>query len=641
MRAESGRPALAWTALALAVPLSGAAMLLAVQFLTGDIGNALVFRHAAHGQPWPLRLAGLWASDQGTLLLLALLLSWAGVSWCRRDGWAGPGALLLALCLALGAVAWNPFEATPAEALVGPAPRHNSHLANPWMLIHPPLTLAALALLLAPAGAALEALFRPDARSWSPLDGGGSRIAWIVLSASLASGMWWAYQDVSFGQFWHWDPVQTAIFAVWLVLTAQLHAAPAHGRFVLARPLLALAAAILALVAMTVVRLPQLASSHRYVGDTSAPLLAGMALVLTLAGVAALIRRPATPAGRRDMLDAAIVLMLLCAAIALAHLGHALLAEASRLPRPDRLKPFLDMLLRWATPAEAEELRRAFARWEPDPVAINAWLLPPAIALFLAGGHVLLPWGQRRAASLTALAAVALTVILDPVSGAFEGGGSTAAGTLDQLDHIGGLWAALAYFGLASLVRLATALREGEARPALVGGLHLGLAVALASFLAATVFDRVAQQSFRWPDQAGAPLRLPDGQSIAVSPDDAGLRVTWRLDRDGVEIERSEGAIHILDPAPVPAGLKGAQRLACEILDYRYARQVSATRAVDPFIHRGLWRDVQVWIPAVDDTLSTGLPVVVRTFPLVSWLWGGLGLALLSAAGLALQGRPR
>lgn len=640
MRADAGRK----IALPLAVILTGATFALVVQFLTGDSGNALVFRHAAAGQPWPLRLAGMWASDQGTLLLMALMLAWTGVSWSRRPGWAGRGAVALALCFALGAVAWNPFEATAAEALAGPAPRHNSHLANPWMAIHPPLTLAALALILAPAGGALEALLRPETRSWSPLDGPTARIAWIVLSASLASGMWWAYQDVSFGQFWHWDPVQAAIFAVWLVLTAQLHAAPAHGRgdrFVLARPLLGLAAAILALVAMTVVRLPLLASSHRYVGDTSAPLLAGLALALTLAGAAALTRRPATPAGRRDMLDAAIVLMLLCAAVALTHLGHALLAEMLRLPRPDRLKPYLDMLLRWATPAEAEWLRQSFARWEPDPVAINAWLLLPVTALALAGGHVLLPWRRRRAATLAALAAVVLAIVLDPVAAAFEGSGSTAAGTLDQLGRIGGLWAALAYLGLAALARLVTSLGQGEARAGLTGALHLGLAVAVAAFLAATLFDRMAQQTLDWPGQASTPLALPDGQSIAVSPDESGLRVRWRLERDGTEIERSEGAVHILDPAPVPAGQKGSQRLVCEILDYRYARQVSGgLRAIDPFIHRGLWRDIQVWIPALDDTLPGGVPVVVKTFPLVSWMWGGIGLALLSAACLLPRRRP-
>ena len=39
----------------------------------------------------------------------------------------------------------------------------------------------------------------------------------------------------------------------------------------------------------------------------------------------------------------------------------------------------------------------------------------------------------------------------------------------------------------------------------------------------------------------------------------------------------------------------------CEILDYRYARYVSdSDQMIHPFIHRGAWRDVQVWLPAIE-----------------------------------------
>ncbi|EME68086.1 cytochrome c-type biogenesis protein CcmF, partial [Paramagnetospirillum caucaseum] len=317
------RPA-AWCAVAL---LAGAVLLLGLRFLTDDTGNALVFRHAGGGQPWPLRLAGLWASDQGTLLLMALMLAGMGARWSRDDGWGGPGALLLALAFTVGAVIWSPFESTPAEALGGPPPRHNSHLATPWMVIHPPLLLAALALIIAPAGAACQALARPGTAQWRQPAGGAMRAAWIVLGAGLAAGMWWAYQDFTFGQFWHWDPAQTAIFAVWMALTAQLHTHEAHvrsggRRFAVLYPLLGLATAILALAAMAVVRLPILASSHRYVGDTSAPLLAGLAALLAMAAALAAWRRPAGPAApTRDALDLAVALMAASAAVAVLHLG--------------------------------------------------------------------------------------------------------------------------------------------------------------------------------------------------------------------------------------------------------------------------------------------------------------------------------
>jgi cytochrome c-type biogenesis protein CcmF len=81
----------------------------------------------------------------------------------------------------------------------------------------------------------------------------------------------------------------------------------------------------------------------------------------------------------------------------------------------------------------------------------------------------------------------------------------------------------------------------------------------------------------------------------------------------------------------------------CEILDYRYARHASdAGQMIHPFIHRGAWRDVQVWLPAVEyGTASAGaasvrrateVPLVLKVYPLMSWLWVGLALMLAGVA---------
>jgi cytochrome c-type biogenesis protein CcmF len=83
----------------------------------------------------------------------------------------------------------------------------------------------------------------------------------------------------------------------------------------------------------------------------------------------------------------------------------------------------------------------------------------------------------------------------------------------------------------------------------------------------------------------------------------------------------------------------------CEILDYRYARYVSGdAEMIHPFIHRRLWRDVQLWLPAIDYAAAPGgavaadarrattVPVVLKVYPMALWLWLGLGLALGGAA---------
>jgi cytochrome c-type biogenesis protein CcmF len=92
----------------------------------------------------------------------------------------------------------------------------------------------------------------------------------------------------------------------------------------------------------------------------------------------------------------------------------------------------------------------------------------------------------------------------------------------------------------------------------------------------------------------------------------------------------------------------------CEILDYRYARYADKSgRIMHPFIHRGLWRDVQVWFPSPEFTTGTSgrpepqpgrLPVVLKTYPMMTWLWIGLAMALAGAAmtfGYTLADRRR
>jgi cytochrome c-type biogenesis protein CcmF len=112
-------------------------------------------------------------------------------------------------------------------------------------------------------------------------------------------------------------------------------------------------------------------------------------------------------------------------------------------------------------------------------------------------------------------------------------------------------------------------------------------------------------------------------------------------------IESEHGHSVYRDDRPSAAGDRGPVRLMCEILDYRYARYASGTtQMIHPFIHRGVLRDVQVWLPAIDYAASparggasspatirqvTTVPVVLKVYPLISLLWMGLAFALLGA----------
>jgi cytochrome c-type biogenesis protein CcmF len=47
--------------------------------------------------------------------------------------------------------------------------------------------------------------------------------AWFFLSMGLTLGMLWAYEELGWGGFWAWDPVENAGFLPWLTATAFLH----------------------------------------------------------------------------------------------------------------------------------------------------------------------------------------------------------------------------------------------------------------------------------------------------------------------------------------------------------------------------------------------------------------------------------
>ena len=653
-----------------------AALSLAAHLLLDDFTYRYVWLYSAPGVAWHLKLANLWGGDQGTLLFLTALASLAALRLIRRAGWAGPGGLVLTALFALGATVWSPFIATaPVDLARLTSQGMNAHLLSPWMAFHPPLIFAAFIVFLAPGGAALEALGR-GAGDWRLVAPTFMRAGWLILSAGLASGMWWAYEDLTFGQIWHWDPVQTSVFAVWALATAQLHCLRRYrpgGTFSTIHPLLALATGVAALVSMAVTRNTVLASSHRYVGDSSLILFVTAAVLLALAAVAALIasRRISRRHGASDesalLIRIAITGLCLAAVVASGYLAQAFFGAYFGLERPEALKPFFETLSRWSPPAELAELRRAFDQWDVDGYAVNRWLAPLVILLGLTGGHNFMPFRRHwRWLATVGVAGLALLAAFwwMPLETAFTGAGMTSSQTTAIFGWLDAAMVAGLYLAAAALLWVGFALRRHSGRQLArryflpVAMIHAGVVLAVISGATATVFDSYAQKMIEYPRDLGKPLLFPGGYSVTISIEEDGYtdagafqsvaRVGWGLERDGEVVERREGHAIFRDDRPPVRGEQGPIRLMCEILDYRYARYVTDnSRIMHPFIHRGLWRDVQVWFPAVDyraglegapDPRPTRVPVVLKIYPMMTWLWAGLALALAGAAIIVWRG---
>ena len=669
---------------AAAVLLVAATAALVGHFLNDDFAYRYVWLYSAPPLPWYLKLASLWSGDEGTLLLLAALAAVGALRLSRYRGWAGPGAAVVALVLAVGAAVWNPFVATAPDELAKAASLGmNAHLTRVWMAFHPPAIFIAYGFLLLPAGAALEALARGGG-DWRFIAARWTRLGWLALSLGLATGMWWAYEDLTFGQFWHWDPVQTSIFLVWVAATAHLHTLRRYhpeGYFRRLNPALGALTAILVLTSMAVTRSPLLASSHRYVGDTSLPLLAAGAVALTLLGIVALglaVRRRGE-AVRHDAGAKAVylatLLLLAGGGVAAWHLVEAVVGGLLGLPRPAEVKPFFETLARWAPGDELARLRQSYAQWDVNNFSLNRWMAPVGVLIGLVGGHFFLPARSRAARWATTIAAVgataALALLVKPFAGLYAGDGMTSNKTVAILPWLDALIAAMGYLTVAVIAWAATRMAATGGRRRSAGyylplvAVHVGATVALVAFLAATVNDTYAQKMVRFPEDFGKPIRFPDGFTVTVEL--AGERMTedggpsplfesrarvrfTRAEEDEIVADVTGQTIY-RDTLPPGVAGQGSVRLMCEMIDYRYARYAGGkTRMMHPFIHRGLWRDVQVWFPAVDyaaaprDEASLAgqrqpgeVPVVLKTFPMVTWLWAGLAALILGGLAAAVM----
>lgn len=99
----------------------------------------------------------------------------------------------------------------------------NALLQNYWMVIHPPVLFLGFASITIPFTYAMAALWTRKYESWISPALPYALFAAMVLGTGILMGGAWAYEALSFGGFWAWDPVENASLIPWLVMVAALH----------------------------------------------------------------------------------------------------------------------------------------------------------------------------------------------------------------------------------------------------------------------------------------------------------------------------------------------------------------------------------------------------------------------------------
>jgi cytochrome c-type biogenesis protein CcmF len=99
----------------------------------------------------------------------------------------------------------------------------NPLLQNYWMVIHPPTLFLGYATTLIPFSYVIAGLWKKDYKNWIK-----PALPWAILSTALMAigqlmGAYWAYETLSFGGYWSWDPVENAVYVPWIIQVASVH----------------------------------------------------------------------------------------------------------------------------------------------------------------------------------------------------------------------------------------------------------------------------------------------------------------------------------------------------------------------------------------------------------------------------------
>jgi cytochrome c-type biogenesis protein CcmF len=99
----------------------------------------------------------------------------------------------------------------------------NALLQNYWMVIHPPVLFLGFASTIVPFSFAIAGLWKKQYGSWTRAALPWTLFSCCVLGTGIMMGAAWAYESLTFGGYWAWDPVENASLVPWLVLVAGLH----------------------------------------------------------------------------------------------------------------------------------------------------------------------------------------------------------------------------------------------------------------------------------------------------------------------------------------------------------------------------------------------------------------------------------
>ena len=199
--------------------------------IISDFSIFYVWRHSSTDMPLIYKFTSFWGGLEGSLLFWTLVQSFFAMIVAFRYQYSNREIIpyvittlnaIMAFLLVL-LIGWsNPLD---LQAIV-PAEGQglNPLLQNPAMAIHPPALYLGFIGFSVPFAFAMGGLIRGKLdNEWVLTTRRWTLMAWYFLASGLILGGQWAYEELGWGGFWAWDPVENAALMPWLTGTAFLH----------------------------------------------------------------------------------------------------------------------------------------------------------------------------------------------------------------------------------------------------------------------------------------------------------------------------------------------------------------------------------------------------------------------------------
>lgn len=246
-------------------------------YIVSDFSLLNVYKNSHTLKPMLYKITGVWGNHEGSMLLLALILSAYNLAFAllsRLDETIRNKIINIQALILMGFLSFVIFTSNPFE-VISPVPAGglglNPLLQDIGLAAHPPvLYMGYIGFSLAFSYAVAALMIGGADKKWAESLKRWTIFSWSFLTLGIGLGSWWAYRELGWGGFWFWDPVENSSLMPWISGTALLHCLlvmEKRGALTMWTILMSIITFSLCLIGIFLVRSGVLTSVHAFAND--------------------------------------------------------------------------------------------------------------------------------------------------------------------------------------------------------------------------------------------------------------------------------------------------------------------------------------------------------------------------------------